>query len=680
MSSAVDARPRVIRPGVLALLALAVGSLLALLFPGLDFGHPKYLGPPDELSIAYLEQVLRTHPGDRPARLLLARQQRALGHWEAAEGSLRLLAGGGDRIATQAEMELVELSRARLDALMPADPERPLRQQQSLAALRLVDPILLNVDQLSHLAETALALEAPGDAAEIYERLSALDIANRHDWLLRAARWRLATGALTASVDLYLAASRVAPAEWAAREDVLRALEVLTSANRGKESLQAADTALGRWPTDRRLLDRGITLARAQGDGARAKRWSERLVALGPEDDAILRRHLDIELGEGDVATAFTVATRLVGAPPRGRGAAAQARRDGDLVGARRGGAGRLGLARQPRLRRGREAHARARSRSLRLRPRLRGAGATRGRRQDHARRAARSQRRARVARRARPRGRGAAPARAGVRRDARLLDRARRGRRAPARSRRRARGGRTDPDAFRPARRGRGARGRAAVGHGARRRRAGGGAARGADDDRRRDQLLAALRRSGLEPRGRRRRGLVVPAALDARSARRHRRRSPGDVAGRQGARRRGDPHRRRGVHALRLAGAAGRGAGCRRRRRSLGRRAPPGRAGARGRQGRPVRLPGRLLVGRGAAHVARREVARGRRCVQQGGGALARGPGRARGPALGARRRRAREGAARQRRRRHEPTTTPARGSRRRWSGTIARRCARS
>jgi tetratricopeptide (TPR) repeat protein len=316
MSSAVDARPRVIRPGVLALLALAVGSLLALLFPGLDFGHPKYLGPPDELSIAYLEQVLRTHPGDRPARLLLARQQRALGHWEAADRSLRLLAGGGDRIATEAELELVELSRARLDALMPADPERPLRQQQSLAALRLVDPILLNVDQLSHLAETALALEAPGDAAKIYERLSALDIANRHDWLLRAARWRLATGALTASVDLYLAASRVASAEWAAREDVVRALDVLTSAGRGKESLQAADTALGRWPTDRRLLDHGITLARAQGDGARAKRWSERLVALGPEDDAILRRHLDIELGESDVATAFTVATRLVARHP----------------------------------------------------------------------------------------------------------------------------------------------------------------------------------------------------------------------------------------------------------------------------------------------------------------------------------------------------------------------------
>jgi hypothetical protein len=306
----------VIRPGVLGLLALAVGSLLALLFPGLDFGHPKYLGPPDELSIAYLEQVLRTHPGDRAARLLLAREQRALGHWDAAEGSLRLLAGGGDRIATQAELELLELSRARLDALPVADGERPLRQQQTLAALRLVAPSPLGTEQLARLADTALALEAPADAAELYERLAAIDTANRHDWLLRAARWRRAAGALGASVDLYLAAVSCAPAEWAAREDMLMALEVLTAADRGAQALGAADGALGRWPTDRRLLDRGITLALAQGDGARAKRWSERLIQLGPDDDARLRRHLEVELGAGDVAAAFPVAERLVARHP----------------------------------------------------------------------------------------------------------------------------------------------------------------------------------------------------------------------------------------------------------------------------------------------------------------------------------------------------------------------------
>ena len=315
-SGLVPARPRVIQPGVLGLLAIAVGALLTVLFPGLDFGNAKYVGSPNELSIAYLQQVLRTHPGERPARLLLARQQLALGHWDAAEKSLCLLTGGGDGIAAQAEMELLELSRKRMDALPAGDPARPIRQQQTLAALRLMAPAVQRSDQLAHLADTALALEAPSDAADLYERLAASDTANRHDWLVRAARWRRAAGALRASAELYVTASHAAPAEWAAREDVLLALEVLTAADRPAEALRAADAALGRWPTDRRLLDRAIVLARGQSEGERAKRWSERLVQLVPEDDVILRRHMDIELGAGDVGAAFETAGRLVARHP----------------------------------------------------------------------------------------------------------------------------------------------------------------------------------------------------------------------------------------------------------------------------------------------------------------------------------------------------------------------------
>jgi Tetratricopeptide repeat len=312
MSSAVEPRPSVIRPGVLALLALAVGALLALLFPGLDFGHPKHLGPPDELSIAYLEQVLRTHPADRPARLLLARQQMALGHWSAAESSLRMLVAANDRIGVQARMDLLELARSRLDALPPSDPARPARQRESLAALRLLVPAPLRADELEHLADLALALGAPSDAADLYQRLAAFDAPNRHDWLLRTAKWRRASGALDASAEAYFAASACAPAEWAARDDVLAALEVLTAADRGADALKASEKALGRWPTDRRLLDRAVGFARAQQDSESAKRWSERLIQLAPDDDAALRRHLDIELGARDVGAAYLAATRLV--------------------------------------------------------------------------------------------------------------------------------------------------------------------------------------------------------------------------------------------------------------------------------------------------------------------------------------------------------------------------------
>jgi len=80
-----------ITPHGLAVVAVTVAASLAVLFPGLDFGHPRFLAHPDELSIAYLDQVLRQRPDDRSARLLLARQQVALGKWSEAETNLRLL-------------------------------------------------------------------------------------------------------------------------------------------------------------------------------------------------------------------------------------------------------------------------------------------------------------------------------------------------------------------------------------------------------------------------------------------------------------------------------------------------------------------------------------------------------------------------------------------------------------
>ena len=308
-----------------------------------------------------------------------------------------------------------------------------------------------------------------------------------------AGAWRPARS--PPASNLYLAASRAAPAEWSAREDTLRALEVLTSANRGKESLQAADDALGRWPTDRRLLDRGITLARAQGDGARAKRWSERLVALGPEDDAILRRHLDIELGEGDVATAFTVATRLVARHPED---AALRRKLADT--ATWSGHPEEALAAWAWL--GSRGSGEAEKRTLALGHDL----------FNYDRVSEVLERRAadgtitidELLDLSDALESSGAPERA----DAvlRRLEPVFGATRAYWTERAEVAEHRQDledallavgqiADALRPARRGRGARGRALVVARPRRRRAGGGAARGADDDRRRDQLLAAVR-----------------------------------------------------------------------------------------------------------------------------------------------------------------------------------------
>ena len=51
-SSVAPRRPRLITPQGVAAVAFTVAASLALLFPGLDFGHPAFLAHPDELSIA----------------------------------------------------------------------------------------------------------------------------------------------------------------------------------------------------------------------------------------------------------------------------------------------------------------------------------------------------------------------------------------------------------------------------------------------------------------------------------------------------------------------------------------------------------------------------------------------------------------------------------------------------
>ena len=133
-------RPRLITPHGLILVAVTVAASLALLFPGLDFGHPRFLAHPDELSIAYLDQVLRQRPQDRPARLLLARQQLALGKWSEAEAHLHRLtdqqAGTRagvpeDAITWRARLALVELERAEVDALPAADADRDRRGRRA---------------------------------------------------------------------------------------------------------------------------------------------------------------------------------------------------------------------------------------------------------------------------------------------------------------------------------------------------------------------------------------------------------------------------------------------------------------------------------------------------------------------------------------------------------------------
>ena len=306
-------RPRLITPHGLAVVAVTVAASLAVLFPGLDFGHPRFLAHPDELSIAYLDQVLRQRPDDRSARLLLARQQVALGKWSEAEANLRLLVERhDDAITWRARLALVELERAEVDALPPSDAARGARQATALRELRRVATAPIERGDLARMAEVALALESPGDAAAIYERLASQEPARRREWALLAGRWYRAAGQLPESAAAYLAASAAAGPHDDGAADLLAAIDVMRATDDGARALQVIEPAIGRWPADRRLLARAVDLALAQNDVRRAQSFGARLVALAPGEDRVLSRQLDLDLAVGDNEAALRTLSALV--------------------------------------------------------------------------------------------------------------------------------------------------------------------------------------------------------------------------------------------------------------------------------------------------------------------------------------------------------------------------------
>ena len=132
--------PRLITPHGLARRGRDRRGSLAVLFPGLDFGHPRFLAHPDELSIAYLDQVCGQRPDDRSARLLLARQELALGKWSGSGG--QPASAGRERATTRSPggraSRWWSSERAAVDALPPSDAARVARRAAALRELRRV--------------------------------------------------------------------------------------------------------------------------------------------------------------------------------------------------------------------------------------------------------------------------------------------------------------------------------------------------------------------------------------------------------------------------------------------------------------------------------------------------------------------------------------------------------------
>ena len=311
------------------LLALAgmVSSLLVLLFPGSDFENPVHLARPDDLSIAYLRMLLRAHPEDAEARLLLVQQQKALGRLEDAHESLAMLHPRSPDMEARAEVVALSLDRIRLAALNTDDPGRPLLLRETHAAARRLINRTNKPAEIADLADFLLQVGDPAEAARAYRRLATLDRPNHIAWLEKAARWSEAAGQPGVAARIYAEASLAAspaapPAEAAGQKPATPptkelqtgprlgrlALRALMAANEGKPGLEVARPIVERFPDDLELLELAVRMAVASGDLAIARRWGEQRVIVAGSSDEALREQADILMKGGDPEGALRVA------------------------------------------------------------------------------------------------------------------------------------------------------------------------------------------------------------------------------------------------------------------------------------------------------------------------------------------------------------------------------------
>ena len=298
-------------------LAGMVAVLLWFLFPGRNYDNPYLLARPDHLSIAYLNMLLRAHPEDAQARLLLAQQQMALGELEQARESLDLVeASGKPEFIRKAEVLGLKLNRTRLVAMVPGEPGR----EQLAAAVKRdtykMIPRTTRPEDLAELADWVLAEGDPATAAKTYLRLSELDRKHHVAWLQKAARWTEASGSPGAAARLYAQATQATADPKVGIPLGRETLRALRAANEGRTAMGLVTTIVDRFPDDMALLEQAIHMAVAARDLSSARRWAERRVQLAGGSEQALSEQMDILTKAGDPEGALRVAKQLLAKSP----------------------------------------------------------------------------------------------------------------------------------------------------------------------------------------------------------------------------------------------------------------------------------------------------------------------------------------------------------------------------
>ena len=279
-SNVTDERWRVIGPSELVVLALLVVLVCWLVFPR-DLSSVLRSARLDAVTLSYARSWLQAKPDDQELRLLMAADLIDLGLFQQAAEQLDYVADHAERgdLLNQEAWLRARLPFMALMAMPVAERAGSPLAARASAALRRVDPVPLDDQELERYADMALLLGNLDAAVRAYHVLAERQGAPA-DGYRRSAAQLLAHGRYRAAADESLLAMESQTDAAERQADFLQALATLQAGGLLDQAL-----AEGRrlWPTfadQPEVLYRLMNLARAAGDHAGAQFFAARLLRL----------------------------------------------------------------------------------------------------------------------------------------------------------------------------------------------------------------------------------------------------------------------------------------------------------------------------------------------------------------------------------------------------------------
>lgn len=280
-------RPVLAPAWLITLLAALVGGGLWLLYPRQDLERrlaASTAGTDIALSVVYLQNLLRSDPGNAQLRLLLVRQHMRLGEYPEARAALQALRPAPGDAAAEHERAWLdwELDYAEYIAIPPEqDEERAPRREPLREGLRSLAQHDWPMERQAQLALWAAQLQEPAVASPAAPEAEASSDPNSAARTYeQAARDALGISDYQRAAELYMLARHATPDHQRAKAYFLAALDALQSGNRPADALALGEREIGPLIDDPQVLLRMTRLARAAARPDIADRYVRKLLRL----------------------------------------------------------------------------------------------------------------------------------------------------------------------------------------------------------------------------------------------------------------------------------------------------------------------------------------------------------------------------------------------------------------